>query len=1283
MSKGKKFFHQAKPAKQEVTAERAPDGGRDTSRQQSTRQDRPRARSPRATSPGRSFGGRQQGNKRRRDDERDYNSNPSKRVRATEDETIMDENHIINTLEYPERNQYPHAPQGIFGNAYNLVNLLHNANGGSLKFRQEYATLKGYRRGALFTCTLKAELPSGESVSVEGQGWTKRDSTRAAYVMFVVKIHELGVMNDIWPAPIKRLDKDTLADEKDAKVDIYNYSARFGLVPEFTSRKVTKPGRSGKIVVEVTVELQEQNIKATARGLDMRDAEIAASLKFKEQAEAYHAEHGEESISVRDSSALNVSNAKSFFSFYKLQNRNATFEAVVEPTQGIKSGSLFKGVFMVNGESLGTPVVMPSKKHTEDLACLVAAVHLTKKQPDLLKDFQQALAAGNGNILESLRPINMEVDEDAVAIMQETLRDVRRSGLPDIREEVQADEDGATRRNTRERKRLSAEDIEKRSQVLKSRYEAFMTNPETLKLREIRDALPMTQYRDQVLKHVGGNLYSVVVGATGSGKTTQVPQILLEDAIVNDKGAACNIVCTQPRRIAATSVARRVADERNEKLQNTVGYQVRFDPKLPVPGGSITYCTTGILLQQLQHNPDEVFDTVSHIVIDEVHERDILIDFLMVILKNTINTRLRAGKFVPQVVLMSATIDSELFAKYFQRKDVTTGKILPCPSLSVPGRTFPVKEKYYETILDEIKSQHGEAALKSLRNDEKTRDFMTVESSFKGSAPVSTAENGEEAEATIDWKRERTVNADGETVVNELEDSLVPIALIATTVAHIAKTSTEGAILVFLPGYDEIKKVRELLETTRPLGVDFRNAEAFKVSMLHSTVPAAEQAEVFEPVPAGCRKVILSTNIAETSVTIPDIQYVVDTGKLREKRYDQVRRITKLQCTWISKSNAKQRAGRAGRVQNGNYYALYCKARFQSLRAIGLPEMLRSDLQEICLDIKAQAFKSPIRDFLAQAIEPPAPAAVDASVMNLIALQALTEEEKLTALGRLLASMPVHPSLGKMIILGIIFRCLDPMIILGAAINERSPFVSPMEKRREAQAQHAKFLEGSNSDHFAVINAIRTVRDLVQTKGEYASRGFANERFIHTGAYRTIESTSRQIEEVLMDSGVIPKLTSRDLRSGELGGAELNRNSGNTTLIKALALSGVHPNLAVATRGPLFRTPGEKAAMIHPSSLNHLRGAEGNYPVGSLFSYATMQRSNDGKNIHLRDTTSSSPLMAALFGGRLRAEGNVINMDGWLPFYVKSTGRMRDVVKTIMEFRKALDRVSVLQCLIV
>ena len=1088
----------------------------------------------------------------------------------------------------------------------------------------------------------------------------------------------------------KEIDKETLKEERDAKLDIYNYAARYGCVPQISIKKLTvAPLRlrrrhqksSSKKAVEVTVELSEQNIKVSGQGQNLVTAEIAAAIKFKQEAEKYHAQQGTDSLVIKDFTALNVDNVRSFFEFYKINDPGIKIDLEIRMRDEYKSfgGSSIEATVLIDGEAIGEPVLMSTKKKAEDLAYLTAAIELTKKDATVLPRFLKALRAGNGEILRPVKPVDMSVDDDCILLMRDTLLNARRLGLTDDQEDLQSEAEAAQTRKGRFRRPLGLVEAEIRSIQLERSYREYLQKPELEELRRKREELPMNQFRAKVLDMVSNNTYSIIIGATGSGKTTQVPQIILEEAIQNRKAASCNIICTQPRRIAATSVARRVADERAERLQDTVGYHVRFDARLPQVGGSMTYCTTGILLQQLQHSPDEVLDNTSHLIIDEVHERDMQIDFLLIILKKIMTRRIRDGKPTPKVVLMSATMDADLFASYFKGTSLE-GQISECPTLSVPGRTFPVKEQHLEHILATLDKEYGSSQLQAMYSDEVTRDYFEVEKSYakenplKASASINT-ELEEEEESIIDWKRARVLSSDGEVVVsNERDDALVPVGLVATTIAHIARSTEEGAILVFLPGLEEMVKVDDLLRNGGLLGTNFRDESKYKMYMLHSSI-AAGQNEVFDRVPPGCRKIILGTNIAETSITIPDVQYVVDTGKLREKQYDQLRRITKLQCTWISKSNSKQRAGRAGRVQNGHYYALFSKQRYELMRAIGLPELLRADLQETCLDIKAQAFKTPVREFLAEAIEPPAPSAVNSAVLNLQALDALTDEEKLTPLGRLLASLPVHPALGKMIVLGVIFRCLDPMLLLGAAAEERNLFLSPLGRRTEAAAAKESFVQGSGSDHIAFLNAFREMRQIRDSRGQAALWDHANRNFLHQGAFRSIDSTAKQIEEILVDAKLIPYTSSQSRRNYEYGDPVLNENSSKTHVVKALALAGLHPNLAVATGGRVLRTRGEKATIIHPSSVNANKGDRDGLRYGTLLSYSTMAKSNDGRSLFLRDTSESTPLIATLFGGRLQApqySSRILEVDEWLPFYVK--GDDRRAVKTIVEFRKALER---------
>ncbi|KAI9828010.1 MAG: ATP-dependent RNA helicase A [Thelocarpon impressellum] len=1196
---------------------------------------------------------------------------PARRVRRGIDDTLVDEAYIRRTYKLPTRAEYPNAPQDLITQPKGG---LMNSAGRVLNLRSDYAPTQSGN----FRCTVTCQVPDRERFEVFGEGPNKRVAERAAYLHLLSELHSSGVLKELYAVEAE-IDKQTLQDEADAKADIYNYAARFDSVPQFSVREVARPLRArGKKLIEVTVVLPEQGITVSARGQNLQAAEIAASVRFKAEAEKHHSQNGEDVIVIKDSTALNTGNVKSFFEFFKIVNKTDVLEAQFLQTKGKKGGGSapFACQIMLNNERLGEPAEMTSKKKAEELAWLTAAIAIKRGDPEMFPAFLQALRAGNGDILKPVVPVDLTFDSESAVVVRETLHEARKAGLPDVADEVVSEEELEETRRVRTRRQLSPPQMVTRNIDLQKRHEAFLQKPELAELRQKKAELPMNQYRAQVIDLVENNTYSIVVGATGSGKTTQVPQILLEKAIGDGSGARCNIICTQPRRIAATSVARRVAEERDEPLQRSVGYQVRFDAKVPQLGGSVTYCTTGILLQQLQHSPNEILNGTSHLIIDEVHERDILIDFLLIILKTVMRERAMAGKSTPHVVLMSATMDTELFAGYFKRV-TEDGSVAGCPSLSVPGRTFPVKENYVEGVLDALRKTYPNQ-LGPLNQDPATREYIELEQAFGRREAGSSNDTADEGEAVIDWKRERVMSSDGGlSISNEREDALVPIGLVAVTVAHIAKISDEGAVLVFLPGLDEIVNVDKLLRQQRPLGIDFNDESRFKISMLHSSIPAG-QTDVFNPVPAGCRKVILATNIAETSITIPDVQYVVDTGKLREKRYDQTRRITKLQCTWISKSNSKQRAGRAGRVQNGNYYALFSKARYDALRAIGLPEMLRSDLQEICLDIKAQAFKSPIREFLSQAIEPPSPLAVDASVTGLQGLEALTDEEQLTPLGRLLASLPVHPALGKMIVLGVIFRCLDPMLILGAAGAERSMFVTPLEARREAaEARHA-FAGDTGSDHISLINAFREMRMIRDRSGMGAMMDFGRQNFIHNGSFRTIDQTAKQIEDILVEAGLIPYTAPRDRYRSELGHPSLNENAAKVPLVKALALAGMHPNLAVNVTGRLYRTPGEKGTMVHPSSINYPRGRddEDSIPRGTLLTYSTMTRSADGKSIFLRDTSRTSALMAALFGGRLRSSAssaNVLEMDQWLPFYVRDRADGR-ALKTIVEFRKALDR---------
>lgn len=1179
---------------------------------------------------------------------------PARRLRLEFDEATL-----RSSITLPTRKELPRSPKNLLTDP---VDALRNV----LEFFQATAATEVHQmvhdmsRKKYMRAITTIRLPEQDVLQAPGDGTDMKAARRAADLHALGKLHALGLLKLPWAAI--SVSAKELKNEKNGITEVFNYAARYGCIPSYTCRH----HRRGTIL---HLEMPEHEIKVDVHTVgSLEHAEAAASREFKAQAELYHKKKGADLPVVDERAVLTAANAIQFFDYCRDVEDDAGFIEIKVEQDKLSD---WTASAIVDGKEVGMSVKTRSggKKTAVNLGYLVAALSVVKDKPQLWEDFQKRLIAGNGNYLSKVAPKDLVLNIHALHEIQKLNQYARTLRSSKARSSNDAAE--AQIHQPRRRLVLTEEQLAAKSVVLEQKLQAYKENPTLAELRNKRYDLPMSHYAPQVREIVDNNIYSVIIGATGSGKTTQVPQILLDQAIENGTGASCNVVCTQPRRIAATSVARRVADERGEHLQDTVGYQVRFDSKLPKPNGSITYCTTGILLQQLQHEPDQVYDHVSHLVIDEVHERDIIIDFLLIILKKTMAQRAAAGKSVPRVILMSATIDAEQFSDYFKNSlETETHKSTDCPTLSVPGRTFPVKEQYLEGLLSDLRSKHKPTDLRLLTQEPQTSDYLAAEKAD------STSDSKYVQDAVIDWKRQ--TNAAAEAMIDDPNDTLVPMGLVATTIAHIASTTSSGAILAFLPGLDEIVKTDKMLRDQSILGVNFNDQERFRIFLLHSSIPDAQKS-VFEPVPEGCRKIVLSTNIAETSVTIPDVQHVIDTGKSRETRYDQLRRITSLQCGWISKSNAKQRAGRAGRVQNGNYYALYTSTRAKSLRAIALPELLRSDLQEVCLDVMSQAFRMPVREFLAEAIEPPSATAVDTAMLNLADLGATTPEETLTPLGRILASLPVHPSLGKMIILGIIFKCLDPMIILGAAAAERSLFVQPLEARAQVNKVKQSFAKDSESDHLMLLKAFRAARQTAMRTPRNVHYLFS-ENFIHAGAYKAIDSTARQIEEILRDAGLAE--ARNPAVALQYGGQELNQHSGSDHLIKALLFAGLYPNIAIQKRSVQFRMKTEKNTFVHPSSVNSVEKKTLKSPRPML-TFSTLALSADGGRMNMRDVTVGSPLMPVLLAGKVEVDGPTIVLDDWLPFFVKAgrderslTARWKGnfVSKEVVEFRQALDR---------
>ncbi|KAJ3101417.1 ATP-dependent DNA/RNA helicase dhx36 [Phlyctochytrium bullatum] len=674
--------------------------------------------------------------------------------------------------------------------------------------------------------------------------------------------------------------------------------------------------------------------------------------------------------------------------------------------------------------------------------------------------------------------------------------------------------------------------------------------------------LPMYAYYSAVMAAIENNPVTILSAETGAGKTTQLPQFILAHGLMarakDPSRPPVKVIVTQPRRIAAISVAQRVAFERGEVLgkDSAIGYQVRFEearPRADPQNGQVVFCTSGILLRRLQDDP--TLNGVTHVILDEVHERDLNTDLLLIITRQLLRARPDL-----KLILMSATAETNLFADYFKGfgGDRTTN-FLP-PVVSVPGRLYPVTEFYLEDLVD-IAERRMRA-----RFSPETRKFLQNE--LGGPSPYP---------------------------FNSRSDDL-PYDLFEAMIAYITTSLPPGAILVFLPGWFEINTLQSRLKDDDYFRVGFNNPNRCRIYPLHSSVPTAGQQEVFEKPPDGIRKIILSTNIAETSVTINDIVYVIDSGKIRINSYDSDSRISSLASVWGSQSNIKQRCGRAGRCQPGQYYSLLSRRRRQGLPYAMPPELLRVDLQNTALKIKALNIGSSVAAVLSQAPQPPTPYNINRALDELTALGALHEDESLTPLGNILSDMPVDPWIGKMVLEGAVYGCLDPILTIAGAmeIGRGIYSVHPDEKTQARQHILLTFGKNTDSDQLTMLVAYR------QWKAAGSSRDFAARNYLHGTSLLNIDRAKNQLLRVLEDGGflqrrkMIGSLPKRGMEWSPadelLGGPEANRFANDTGVVRAILCGALFPNVAEVCRKDEYRSGEESRLRLTSSTVNSWRG---------------------------------------------------------------------------------------------
>ncbi|KAH8387193.1 hypothetical protein KR093_005446, partial [Drosophila rubida] len=603
--------------------------------------------------------------------------------------------------------------------------------------------------------------------------------------------------------------------------------------------------------------------------------------------------------------------------------------------------------------------------------------------------------------------------------------------------------------------------------------------------------LPIFRKRNELLQLLQAQQVIIINGATGSGKSTQVPQFLLQQA--TDRGHQVRIVVSQPRRIAAVSVATRIAEERGELLGDTHSSNT-----------VLSLTTSGCLLRSLAMNGVEFFANTTHLIIDEVHDRDLNTDFLLLAVKLELERNRRL-----KVILMSATMDLQALSTYFNG----------APVLYVEGRSFNVQVYALEQILHET----------GYRTPQMLQALAHVEEPSEQQLLAAYQSTQHKQEAHIDN------------------------ALIVSLLEMLLREGAKGAVIVYLPGYQDLTLLKDQLEETLP-------THLIKVLLLHSQIEGRMQSEVFNIYPDLQLKIVLSTNIGQTSITIADLLYVIDTGRSKMKTYDVQTGTSQLDCSWISQADALQRAGRAGRLTNGICYRLYSTAQFNRFSRFIVPEMLRTTLDEICLLAKIAMPQRRLEQFLALALDPPDTAAVAMSCASLKLLHVLHDDESVTRLGRIIAELPLNVPLAKCLVYGVYYRCAGSMSIIGAFYSVRDPFVLPVE--RAARSEQRKFRDlfsvHASSDSLGIIMLYKeyvTARSKgARSAEDYCKRNYVSYKFMElfVATVQTLRNSLRRI----ISSGEMPLITTNDR---------------NMNLVRLCLAAGLYPKIVYIDRPLLGR----------------------------------------------------------------------------------------------------------------
>jgi ATP-dependent helicase HrpA len=629
--------------------------------------------------------------------------------------------------------------------------------------------------------------------------------------------------------------------------------------------------------------------------------------------------------------------------------------------------------------------------------------------------------------------------------------------------------------------------------------------------------LPIMGRKEEILAAIRAHQTVVIAGETGSGKTTQLPKMCLEAGL----GIEAKIGCTQPRRVAALSISRRIAEELNVAWGREVGCKIRFDDRSS-PETYIKLMTDGILLAEMQSDPE--LSEYNAIILDEAHERSLNIDFLLGHLKGLLGRRQDL-----KLIITSATIDTQLFSRHFD----------DAPVIEISGRLYPVEVQYRP--LDSESEERGEV-------------------------------------------------------------SYVDAAILAAE--RILYETNTGDMLIFMPGERDIRETGDQLEG--------RISGGAEVIPLFGRLSSGDQQRVFAP--CSRRKIVIATNIAETSLTIPGIRYVIDAGLARVSRYNPRTRIRRLPIEPVSQSSANQRMGRAGRMRDGMCIRLYSEQDFNERPQFTQPEIQRANLAEVILRMKAFHLGD-VETF--PFVQPPAPNAIATGYALLQELGALDERRELTRLGEDLARLPIDPTLGRMLLQSQREHATRELLIIAAGLSVQDPRERPLDQKEAAAAAHRQFAD-PRSDFLSLLNIWNAVHDEwdgLRTQNQ--RRKFCRKHFLSYSRMREWQDVYAQLHDAL----------------DGLGTLRLNESNADYDAVHRSILAGLIGHVARFEERNSYKGAGNRTVAVFPGSVLYARGEPVKKAARKGDKAGPKPQSNQPAWIVAGEIVETSQLFARTLGG--------------------------------------------------